>query len=129
MNSESRKAVFAETHKAISEAAQSAVDCLIGKSQPELAYPPGIELSPDEREHLAGLKIAPEAKEVLKKIIADACSQPIFHMMSLLDGVTEPYVIEIPEWTGGSLECDEEGLMLHDEFLETYWDYDVKKGS
>ena len=97
MNSQSRRAVFAETHKAIDEAAQSVIDCLDAKAKPEQAYPPGMEFSPEELKYLASIDIAPEAKEVLKKIIADACSYPLFHLMSLLDGVTEPYVIEIPD--------------------------------
>ena len=56
-------------------------------------------------------------------IITDSCSQPIFHMMSLLDGVTEPCVIEAKDWTGGTLHGDENSPMLHDEFFDTYWDY------
>lgn len=127
MNSESRRAVFAETHKAIEEAAKSAVDALTSRDGPQLVYPPGATLSPGERVHLKEIVIPPEAKEVLEKVIADACSHPIFHMMSLLDGVAEPYVIEIPEWVGGRLAGDEGELMLHDEFFESYWDYHERK--
>jgi len=128
MNLESRRAVFAEVHKAIDEAAQSVIDCLSSDVNLELTYPPGIEISPQELEYLAGIDIAPEAKKILKKIIADACGYPVFHMMSLLDGVTEPYVIEIPEWFGGALAGDpDKGIMLHDEFFEAYWDYNNRK--
>ena len=129
MDTESHRAVFAEVHKAIDEAAQVAVDSLSSTGKPSLSYPPGIELSTEELKLLAGIVLTTEERKVLKKVIADACCYPIFHMLSLLDGVTEPYVIEVPDWTGGALGTGEDGPMLHDEFLETYWDYEERKES
>jgi hypothetical protein len=127
MNTEARRAVFAETHKAIHEAAEYVADVLVSSESPSLAYPPGIELSQDELQALSEIRVRAQSAEVLKKLIAEACSQPVFHLLSLLDGVTEPYVIEVPEWIGGSLETDENGLMLHDEFFDTYLDYEDNK--
>jgi len=129
MDTETHRAVFAEVHKAIDEAAQVAVDSLSSAGKPSLSYPPGIELSPEELKLLSGIVLTKEEREVLKKVIADACCYPTFHMLSLLDGVTAPYVIEVPDWTGAPLSTSEDGPMLHDEFLETYWDYDERKES
>lgn len=123
MNPEERKAVFAETHKAIDEAAQCAINLIGTSNSASLSYPPGVELTEEEIKLISSIQLSIEAKNVLKKIIANSCSWPIFHMMSLLDGVTDPYVIEVKDWIGGTLHGDEDGSMLHDEFYETYWDY------
>ena len=66
---------------------------------------------------------------ILRKLIADACSYPMFHAFSLLDGVTVPAVMETSDWVGGALETSENGPMLHDEFFDTYWDYAASSGS
>ena len=129
MDTESHRAVFAEVHKAIDEAAQAAVHTLAPNGKPSLTYPPGIELSTEELKVLSGIVLTTEEREVLKKIIADACCYPTFHMLSLLDGVTEPYVIEVQDWMGGALGTREDGPMLHDVFLESYWAYEEKKDS
>jgi hypothetical protein len=129
METESHRAVFAEVHKAIDEAAQAAVDSLSLTGKPSPTYPPGVELTTEELNLLSGIVLTTAEREVLKKIIADACSYPLFHMLSILDGVTAPYVIEIPDWTGGVLGTSEDGPMLHDEFFDTYWDYEERKKS
>ena len=73
------------------------------------------------------ITIPPESKEVLRKVIADACGQPLFNLFSLLDGVSEPYILELHKWAGGKIGSDENGSMLHDDFFETFWDYDENK--
>jgi hypothetical protein len=60
-------------------------------------------------------------------LITDACAYQLFYLCSLLDGVTEPNVIPIDGWTGGTIATGGNNeLMLHDEFYETYWDFNDK---
>jgi hypothetical protein len=127
MNQEQRKALFAQVHSDIYELSKDLANDLIENKKAEPTYPPGIEVSMKEQELLQGLNIPTECSDVLQKIIADACSNSILSLLSLLDGVTDPYVIEDPNWVGGSIGGEENELMLHDQFYETYWEYDERK--
>jgi hypothetical protein len=123
-----RKALFAEMHAAIEEAAEAAINSLGANGKPLPDYPPGIEINQDEVTELSKLELSTTTKSALKKIIKDACAYPCFHLCSLLDGVTEPNVFPINEWDGGSLFYDDnDELMLHDVFYESYWDYEEKR--
>ena len=125
---ESKKALFAEMHAAIEESAEVAINALGINGKPSPDYPPGIELSQDEISALSKLELSDTAKAALKKIIKDACAYPCFHLCSLIDGVTEPNIIEIEDWDGESLSSDEtDELMLHDTFYESYWDYEERR--
>ena len=125
---ESKKALFAEMHAAIEESAEVAINVLGTNGKPSPDYPPGIELSQDEISALSKLELSDRAKAALKKIIKDACAYPCFHLCSLIDGVTEPNIIEIEDWDGASLSSDEtDELMLHDTFYESYWDYEERR--
>ncbi len=125
---ESKKALFAEIHAAIEESAEVAINALGINGKPSPDYPPGIELSQDEISALSKLELSDTAKAALKKIIKDACAYPCFHLCSLIDGVTEPNIIEIEDWDGESLSSDEtDELMLHDTFYESYWDYEERR--
>lgn len=119
MNTEETKAILAEIHKAIDEAAESVVSNLEKKGSPDLTYPPSSVLTEEERNALASLTIDEVTRTALKKLVRDACSYPTFHMLSLLDGVTEPYVVEVENWLGGSIGSDSDDTMLHDQFYET----------
>jgi hypothetical protein len=123
-----RKALFGEMHAAIEEAAEAAINSLGPNGNPFPDYPPGIELNHDEASALMKLELSKPAKDALKKIIKDACAYPLFHICSILDGVTEPSVFPIDEWTGGDLSSGgNDELMLHDEFYDSYWNWDKKR--
>ncbi len=126
--SDSRKALLLEMHKAVADAAQVAMDSIGGDSKPSLSYPPGIELSTEEQDALTSLQLNAAARSALVKLVADACSYPVFHLCSLLDGVADPYVREVEGWAGGKLEpAGGDSLMLHDEFYESFWEYAESK--
>ena len=111
-------ALFQELHKAIKESANNTINNL---TNPDLSYPPGIELTESEKNELKNLNLSQDAKSALEKLMTDACSYPCFHLFSLLDGVTDPEAEDIDEWNGLSFckrKDDEE--MLHDEFYESY---------
>ena len=122
--SDSRMALLLEMHKAVADAAKSAVESFGTSEDPSLSYPPGVELSSGEREALSALELDPEARAAVVKVLSDACSYPLFHLCTLLDGVADPYVQEVDDWVGGKLEpAGGDSSMLHDEFYESYWEY------
>ena len=115
-----RDGLFREIHRAIDESVESTVSD-IGKV--EISYPPGTELTSDEVDALSSLKLSCSAKSGLRKIIADACCYPLFHFLSLLDGVADLYVDNGDVWCGATIteKTEEDELMLHDELYESYW--------
>ena len=128
MNKREQIAVFAETHKAIEETADSVIEILFSNIEPNLTYPPNSEFSAREKELLSEIKLNPDLAPLLQKLIVDACSYPIFHTLCVLDGVADPEVIEIDEWHGGTLGGSEDE-MIHDEFYESYSEYhNAQKG-
>jgi hypothetical protein len=95
-----------------------------------LAYPPEEVLSDAERRALADLKLSPDERSAVQKLIADACAATLFRFFSLMDGVGDPEVATFRgTWLGGRIVAasdDDESVteaMLHDEFLEHYWEY------
>ena len=118
-----RNALFLDVHNAITESAESVVEL----DAADLAYPPGVELTADEAHALSLIQLTEPAKSGLRKLVANACSNPIFQFFSLLDGVADPSVDLQDVWLGATLEVntsDEDEPMLHDEFFESYWQTD-----
>ena len=113
-------AMFRELHRAIRETADVTVRRLRDKA-PELNYPPNASFTADEGAALAALSLSPAACSALTKVIADAASYPLFHLFSLIDGVTDP--ANAPAWRGVHLGqgMREPEPMLHDELYESYW--------
>jgi len=111
-------ALFYELHKAIKESADNTIENI---NNPELAYPPGIELTESEKNALRNLNLTEETKSALSKLMVDACSYPCFHLFTLLDGVADPKSEDIGEWYGLSF-CNRKDNeeMLHDEFYASY---------
>lgn len=120
-----RDALFKEIHKAIDEATESVVTQL---QDADLSYPPGAELNQDESAALSSLELSEPAKSGLRKLVADACSYPLFHFFSLLDGVTSPNADLGEVWLGAAIseKGEEDEPMLHDELYESYWLYKEK---
>lgn len=120
-----REALFVEVHREIEAAAARAADVIAGlKPATDLAYPPNGGLSPEESASLSGAISRPEAVAALRKIIADAAAAPLFTLLSLLDGVSDPQSFDGP-WVPFhiALATDEEyeHHMLHDVLFDTYW--------
>lgn len=112
--------LFREMHRAIRETADVTVRQLRDKT-PQLNYPPNAMLSTDEREALAALTLSPAACSALTKLITDAASYPLFHLFSLIDGVTDP--VDAPSnWHDVHLGegMREPDPMLHEELYESY---------
>lgn len=115
-----RQALFRELHRSIDEAASDCVARAFAGGDSSLEYPPGGELTEAELAALRKLADSPDARAALEKLVANACSWPVFHLFSLMDGVADPET-DVGEWFGVTLESKQEGDdgMLHDEFLES----------
>jgi hypothetical protein len=120
--------VFKEIHKAIDESAESFVSSL---KNPKLSYPPDVELSANETDALSTLDFS-KPGSALRKVVADACSYPVFQFFSLMDAVADPETDLGESWLGATLEektDDEDEPMLHDELFDSYWLYKKERKS
>jgi hypothetical protein len=111
-----RHALFHEMHRAIEESATVTVNQLAA-GEPLLTYPPNHGLSPEEIAALDSIPKTPAMKSALRKIIADAAAYPLFHLLSLADGVAEPPLLDDVQ----EVEQSAVAIMLHDGFNESYW--------
>lgn len=111
-----RHALFHELHRTIEESATHAVRKLM-EGVPELTYPPNNGFESDELQALESLPRTSALESALRKIVADAAASPLFHLMSLADGVADfPELKDIRK--GDQLAVE---IMLHDGFYESYW--------
>src|SRR5262245_10324896 len=126
LSDEARQALLIEIHKSIDTVAQQAAST-VGKdgSTPDLAYPPGAQLSEPELDALRMVNVTPSTRSALQKVIADACSAAFFRMFSVMDGVGDPDTWSGRHWPGISLapKPEHDEPMLHDDFFESYWLY------
>jgi hypothetical protein len=111
-----RRALFHEMHRTIEETATVTVRNLMRGSS-DLTYPPNCGLSSDEIAALQSLKKTPAMETALRKVIADAAAYPIFHLLSIADGVADPP--DINEVSADDQTAVE--ITLHDGFYESYW--------
>jgi hypothetical protein len=93
-----------------------------------LAYPPTAEgrFTDDELAALANLRLSPDARSALRKLVRDAASQPLFHLFALLDAVGDPELCPQDEWLPVTLSVradDSHQEMMHDEFFESFHRY------
>ncbi|MFA5946974.1 MAG: hypothetical protein WC813_03035 [Patescibacteria group bacterium] len=84
-------------------------------------YPPNEKLTGTESEMLIALQKNPAIYPVLQKIITNESARVIFELLNWVDGTGDP---DGP-WSGVALvdrTSDEDTEMLHDAFLEAYWE-------
>ena len=93
-STELRPTLLQELHRAIDDATRGAMGAMEHR-EAELTYPPGVELTDAERRALGELKLSPDLRSALEKVIRDAAGYPLFHLFTLLDAVTDPQ-----DWSG-----------------------------
>jgi hypothetical protein len=145
-----REALLLEVHRAIETASKEAVlkvgrlvrfpalsdvDSPLERSVAAVGaslvlYPPmdstGAQLSSAETAAIAAMSLSPEERSGLEKLVADAAAAAFFRFFCLLDGVADPEVHHVDNWSGAVLAAapgDEDRPMLHDELFESYWRY------
>lgn len=111
-----RHALFHEMHRSIEESAPVSLRQLM-EGVPELTYPPNHGFERDELEALAALPRTPALERALRKVVADAAAHPLFHLLSLADGIAD--VPDLEDVQSEDLLAAE--IMLHDGFYESYW--------
>ena len=124
-----RAALFEEIHRAIAESAAATVASVGTAAAPTITYPPDESLTDGEVAALRALVLSSDAASGVRKLFAEACSYPIFHLCSLLDGVSDPRSCS-GHWSGLVLvprTADAEP-MLHDEFYASYADHKILPG-
>jgi hypothetical protein len=115
-------------HEVISKTADSSVKAIkSNRTDKTLCYPPGITLNDDEMSVLAQIRNIEGFEGVLKKIIVDSASYPLFDLFSIIDGTADiPDVsyefLDVVECKLGERNDRED--FLHDYFYETYWDWE-----
>jgi len=111
-----RHALFHEMHRSVEETAAVVTDCLM-KGSPDLTYPPNNGFSADEADALRSIPKTDAMARALRKLIADAASYPMFHLLCLADGVVDPPDLDdIEEGDHSAVQ-----IALHDGFHESYW--------
>jgi len=122
--------LMVEIHRAIKDATSRAVT-LIGDrkiSEADISYPPGAKLEPHEVVALHSLRCSEAARSAIEKVVADACAAAFFDTFCLMDAVGDPEMTSVRTWLGVDLTSgisdDPSFEMLHDQFFETYWEYD-----
>lgn len=126
-----RQTLLAELHRAIDDAAREGVAMLQSNGM-EPAYPPGVKLSDKEMAALAALNLSADQRSALRKVLRDVASRPLFRLLSLIDGVADPSEWE-GVWLGARIEestdDSSDGAMWHDDFYESYWDYEKDRAA
>ena len=115
------EALLLEAHKAIEETARHAVGEIVLR-QYKISYPPDENLTIGEQKALAELGAEPDLINALRKVFLDAAAYPVFHLFSVMDGVTDPQRYD-GFWPGiqiGHRNEDDNESFLHDEFYASY---------
>ena len=123
MNDDPHTILLRELHKSIQDQADYTLSLVGAQKAANLAYPPGVTLSPAEQTELTNLRLSDDAQRALRKLLVDALSGPLFHMFSLMDTISEPEnMADGEQWFGARFEpaVYENGLMLHDELFASY---------
>jgi hypothetical protein len=114
-------------HESIRQTADAAIKAIKSdKTGMTLCYPPGVELNDYERNVLSQIRSIEGFEEVLRKIIVDSSSYPLFDLFSIIDGVSDVSNVnyEFLVIVESSLEeRNDRDEFLHDYFHETYCDW------
>lgn len=132
LKQDNRNTLMITLHQKIEEYADVSSDLILkGEISENLSYPPDYGLTDEELCELEKLKGNEVLKSALRKVLADNSAGIVFELMNLLDQTTDPD-IEMGEWSGISLidyneEVEEDDIMLHDNFFETYSEWKKKR--
>jgi hypothetical protein len=121
-----RLRLLVELHRQVAAASKDCVAQLTpDQLVADLAYRPGVTLTPDEKVALAALRLNDAARTGLVKLVADAAAAAFVGFFCVMDGVGDPADADAQVWLGVQLaEPDgKDHEMLHDAFFESYWDY------
>lgn len=113
----------------IEEYAVAYADELLEGRAVDLSYPPNGGLNSAELEAIKQLRGKPVLHTAMRKVLAGCAADVVFDLLNLIDGTTEP---THGHWQGVRLvdaaDSDAQEL-LHDGFMEAYWDWRKHRGT
>ncbi len=124
LSDSNRRVLLLALHHLIEQyAAGSAADLLRGNAS-QLDYPPNGGFTEAESQALTALAGKPAFESAVRKVLANCAAGVVFDLLNLLDGTSEP---AHGAWSGVALvdkpAGDENTAFLHDDFLDTYWEW------
>lgn len=130
LSNENKRVLMLELNEEVNKSSEDAI-CQIRdvKIKKDVVYPPNNELTENEMQALEKISTIPHSDSALKKVIANATALSIFNFLNIIDGTGDPSN-KFGKWTGVALvdlqgdSEDESDLMLHDNFFESYWDWE-----
>jgi hypothetical protein len=125
-----RRALLLDMHRSIEEVSTKVASQLVSSTRPTLVYPPNAGLNSAEAQAVGQLKAIPGLESALRKIIASAASEPLYHLVCILDGIGDPSNFEGP-WLGARIEpvsdvsdeAQEDVEPLRYDFYDFYWEW------
>ncbi len=121
--------LLTDLHRIIEDYSNQFVDELGRKIDP--SYPPGVDLSNNEKSIFSSINLTEPQKSVLKIATKDLCAGILFELFSKMDGVSDPETgNDLDFWPGLELKekkDESESEMIHDAFFERYWSYNESK--
>ena len=112
------KTILKDPHLGIDVAVKEAIITL---ESPDASYPPGVEFNELEKAALQSVHLTTSLESGLRKIIADACSKPLFQLFCVIDGVGDPSINFGKPWAGLRLTEEED-----EKLKKEYNDYSNK---
>lgn len=123
-----RRILLVELHRLIHSYASGLAADLSRGTVRQPTYPPDVRIDEAERAVLERVTLDEVGRSAMSKVIANAIAGTVFETFSVMDMVAEPAAFPGEEqWPGAVLAewDDEHHEFLHDEFYETYWDYEA----
>jgi hypothetical protein len=116
-----------EMHHSIEQAATRMAAQLQSSKLLSLLYPPNNGLAEDEIAAIGRLQKDASLESAMRKVIASAASEPLYHLISILDGIGDPRGLN-EVWLGARIEPNsdeadgsEDIEPLRYDFYESYW--------
>lgn len=123
------RALLLQMHRSIEEAATQMAAQVVSSNVPSLNYPPNSGFSEAEVNAIGNLKAIPGMESALRKVIANAASQPLYKLACILDGIADPADYK-GKWLGARIKPvsptsdeDEAEQLWRDNIYESYWEW------
>ncbi|SDY73576.1 hypothetical protein [Hymenobacter psychrophilus] len=129
LSDEHRSTFLLTVNQLIEEYAVAYADDLLEGRVVDLSYPPNGGLNSAESEAIQQLRGKLVLHAAVRKVLAGCAADVVFDLLNLIDGTTEPMH---GHWRGVQLvdtaDSNAQNL-LHDGFMEAYWDWRKYRGA
>ena len=116
-----RNAILMDVHRSIEEAADEAATAIAGGHVPEaITYPADGGLTAGEAAAVSEIRLSTEAKNGVRKIIANAAAHPLWTLFALLDGIRDPDEHDEEYWPPFEIRPAADSEVLTERWLEGF---------